>query len=150
MKRRLPVLEAPESPCEPVGDVSPWQPCSHPRRCACGALLHLGPSWEGPDFHSWQWMDEDDRQATFTYPWGTGPEPDGWWKALAERDVATYSALAARAGLGMLAQTHRHEPKRACVPCIYRDRKAPECHGQPMMATVEGWRCRSARRTYTP
>lgn len=149
MKRGLPPLEAPSTPCEPVGDLAPWQPCPHPRRCACGALLHLGPSWEGPGFHSWQWMDESDRQDTFTYPWGAGPEPEGWWKALAERDVATYSALAARDGLGMLAQRHRHGPTRGARPCC-EHRPAPECHGQPMMATPEGWRCRSARRVYNP
>lgn len=136
------------APCEPVGSLEPWVRCTHPRECVCGASLHLSPSFEAPGFHSWQWTDEGGARGTMTYPWGSGPEPVGWWESLAERDVAAYSMLSARQGLGMLGAWHSHAPDgtwRRCPDCP-PPVPAPECHGKPMMATVEGWRCREALR----
>lgn len=147
-RRKAPIVP----PCEPTGSLREPEVCNHPRVCAdegCRAPLRRVGVFEVPGVHSWGWADLDGHSNQVTYPWGEGPEPDGWWEALAERDIATYSVLQARWNLCMLGQHHRHEPA-PCPNCHgLRAAPVPECCGWPMWRVVEGWRCRP-NRTLVP
>lgn len=128
--------------CAPTGPLLEPALCRHERQCACGEPLHLGAAFEVPGVHSWVFVGRDGSQVERTWPWGASPTPPvGWWEALAACDIATYSVLSARDGLGMLASTHRHDAMQPCPLCTRRP-EGPWCCGMPMFGAVEGWRCR--------
>lgn len=102
--------------------------------CDCGAALHAIPA--RPD--DWQWVDADGLSLIDTSPPGYREDPRGWWQQLAQADIAAYSALSARAHLGMLGWTHGHRP--AHQEPYPGD--VPSCCGMPMRLVPRGWVCR--------
>jgi hypothetical protein len=129
--------------------------------CDCGAALtRVSNNATDPAYLDWAEVDEQDRQwvdATPTYRYrmndgGTVEidmhDPDAWDR-LADIDIGKYSVLKAALGLGCASFTHVHRATPASVLASppAAPGSVPECHGRPMWAAPDGWRCRETPAT---
>jgi hypothetical protein len=153
------------APHAPTGDFAP------PRTpqglvCDCGAALTRVPNGAtDPARLDWTVVDAQDRQwvdVTPTYRYrmndGSTVEIDmhdaDAWDRLADMDIGKYSILRCAIGLngGLFTHVHREATPREDLGLSLQELRArsqdpPECHGRPMWAAPDGWRCREAMTT---
>lgn len=106
--------------------------------CDCGEVVHAVANEALDD---WTWVDAQGRVVVDRSPEGYADDPRGWWARLAAENIAAYSDLSAREGLGMLGWTHVHRP--AVMEPFEGD--VPRCCGMPMRFAPSGWRCRETK-----
>lgn len=123
--------------------------------CECGERLWrvagrriAPPRWEcvRPPLAEWHWVDTLGRISRRAgIPAEFLPDLYGtaeWWDRLLEASPGVYSYCAnliTMPGDWAAVTTHTHRPSKeaSCTSEI------PSCHGEPMQATPEGWRCRA-------
>jgi hypothetical protein len=134
-----------DTPCHPDSALTEPRLCDTRGCVRCDATLVF--TWHPDGLDGW-WVDLDGSISGGEVPGGF---EDGW--ALMDhlsrpgapgRDLSAYSSLLAnRHSMAAWPWEHRHQPKECdhgCPPVT-----VPECHGWPMQAVRDGWRCRVAK-----
>jgi hypothetical protein len=134
---------APPRPPPPAGPPPGGHRCVGGAGCTPGTPLRQVPAGD----LDWTFVDPAGASTTSAYPAGYLEDPARWWSELAERDIATYSALSAAVDLGWWSWWHRHQP----APGTGRpyEGTVPVCCGRPMHLVPVGWRCRASGIVYT-
>lgn len=130
--------------------------------CWCGAaLVRVSNEASDPRHLDWKVIDEEGRTYVDWTPTFRYRKPDGEiiaidmhdadaWDRLAQVDIGKYSVLKATLDLGgSFYHPHREETKPEDLGLSVEELRArsknpPECHGKPMWAAPDGWRCREA------
>jgi hypothetical protein len=122
--------------CAPVGPLH--VPADRAYRCRdCGAPLTRVWREDGLDF---TYVGPDGSMFVDRHPPGYAEDPKGWWDRLAKHNPARYSLLRSYTSMNPLYFWHAHRPE---LQGPARPGGVPFCHGWPMQAVRDGWRCRS-------
>lgn len=147
-------------PHAPVGNFAASEPETG-LVCDCGAALTRVPNGAGARYLDWMEVDEQGRHwidVTPTFRWR---KPDGGvieidmhdadaWDRLAKVDIGKYSMLKVAYDMGFpFSHVHRAKTRPEDLGLSIEEMRArsknpPECHGRPMWAAPDGWRCRAA------
>lgn len=148
-------------PHRPTGNFAPPEPETG-LVCDCGAALtRVSNEASDPRYLDWTEIDEQGRSwldVTPTFRWRT---PDGGiieidmhdadaWDRLAKVDIGKYVMLKVAYDMGFpFSHVHRAKTRPEDLGLSIEEMRArsknpPECHGRPMWAAPDGWRCRTA------